>query len=164
MHKLFVWTSVGGKPEKSTHVRNRCTMPHLLTEWERLELEIVALKKKIAEKEKWLKEYNEETRKIEMETMKKNAKAAEKEKLIKEYEEEARKIEMENMNKYGVKPVTGQKRQRDEVQEVESSSSEEKKCTGCSSCQGPLASDGEDADDEYENAGGGNAAGSSKNS
>ena len=111
-------------------------MPHLLTEWERLELEIAAFKKKIAEKEKWLKECEEETR----------------------------KIEMENMNKYGVKPVTGQKRQRDEVQEVESSSSEEKKCTGCSSCQGPLASDGEDADDEYDDAGDGIAAGSSKSS
>ena len=135
MHKLFVWTSVGGKPEKSTHVRNRCTMPHLLTEWERLELEIVALKKKIAEKEKWLKECEEETR----------------------------KIEMENMNKYGVKPVTGQKRQRDEVQVVEASSSEELQCAGCCPCQGPLASDGEDADDEYDDAGGGIAAGNNKN-
>ena len=110
-------------------------MPHLLTEWERLELEIVALKKKIAEKEKWLKECEEETR----------------------------KIEMENMNKYGVKPVTGQKRQRDEVQVVEESSSEELQCAGCCSCQGPLASDGEDADDEYDDAGGGIAVGSSKN-
>ena len=135
MHKLFVWTSVGGKPEKSTHVRNRCTMPHLLTEWERLELEIVALKKKIAEKEKWLKECEEETR----------------------------KIEMENMNKYGVKPVTGQKRQRDEVQMVEASSSEEQRCCGCRSCQGPWASDSEDADDEYDDDGGGIAVGSSKN-
>ena len=135
MPKLFVWTSVGGKPEKSTHVRNRCTMPHLLTEWERLELEIVALKKKIAEKEKWLKECEEETR----------------------------KIEMENMNKYGVKPVTGQKRQRDEVQMVEASSSEEQRCCGCRSCQGPWASDSEDADDEYDDDGGGIAAGSSKN-
>ena len=139
-------------------------MPRLLTEWERLELEIVALKKKIAEKEKWLKEYNEETRKIEMETMKKNAEAAEKEKLIKEYEEEARKIEMFNMkNNYGVKPVTGQKRQRDEVQMVEASSSEEQRCCGCRSCQGPWASDSEDADDEYDDDGGGIAAGSSKN-
>ena len=138
-------------------------MPHLLTEWERLELEIAAFKKKIAEKEKWLKEYNEETRKIEMETMKKNAKAAEKEKLIKEYEEEARKIEMENMNKYGVKPVTGQKRQMDEVQTVEASSSEEQRCCGCRSCKGPWASDGEEADEENDDDGGGITAGSSKN-
>ena len=135
MPKLFAWASVGGKPEKSTHVRNRCTMPHLLTEWERLELEIVALKKKIAEKEKWLKECEEETR----------------------------KIEMESMNKYGVKPVTGQKRQRDEVQMVEASSSEEQRCCGCRSCQGPWASDGEEADEENDDDGGGITAGSSKN-
>jgi len=138
-------------------------MPQLLTENERLELQIAAFKKQIAEKEEWLKNYKGETRKIEMETMKKNAEAAEKEKLIKEYEEEARKIEMENMNKYGVKPVTGQKRQMDEVQTVEASSSEEQRCCGCRSCKGPWASSGEEADEENDDGGDEITAASSKN-
>ena len=51
------------------------------------------------------------------------------------------------------------------MQVVESSpSSDELQCAGCSSCRGPLASDVEDADDEYDDAGDGIAAGSSKNS
>ena len=99
-----------------------------------------------------------------METMKKEAEAAEKEKVLKEYEEEKRKIEMFNMkNNYGVKPVTGQKRQMDEVQTVEASSSEEQRCCGCRSCKGPWASDGEEADEENDDDGGGITAGSSKN-
>ena len=46
-----------------------------------------------------------------------------------------------------------------EMQVVESSSSsDELQCAGCSSCRGPLASDVEDADDEYDDAGDGIAA------
>ena len=112
-------------------------MPPLLTVTEKLRAETAAIRKEIARK---LKE-------------------------IRDVEEETRELKKEIIGKYGVKPVTGQKRQRDVAIDLESSSSsEEKKCTGCSSCQGPLASDGEDADDEYEHAGGKSAAGSSKNS
>jgi len=139
-------------------------MPQLLTENERLELQIAAFKKEIAEKEEFLKKYRGETRKIEMETMKKEAEAAEKEKVLKEYEEEKRKIEMFNMkNNYGVKPVTGQKRQMDEVQTVEASSSEEQRCCGCRSCKGPWASSGEEADEENDDGGDEITAASSKN-
>ena len=137
-------------------------MPHLLTEWERLELEIVALKKKIAEKEKHLKETEEETRRIDMEYMKRTAEAVETEKLIKEHMEEKRET-MESMNKYGVKPVVGQKRHIDEVQTVEASSSEEQRCCGCRSCKGPWASDDDEADEESDDGGVGITAGSSKN-
>ena len=139
-------------------------MPQLLTENERLELQIAAYKKEIAEKEEFLKTYRGETRRIEMETMKKEAETVEKEKVLKENEEEKRKIEMFNMkNNYGVKPVTGQKRQMDEVQTVEASSSEEQRCCGCRSCKGPWASDGEEADEENDDGGDEITAASSKN-
>ena len=139
-------------------------MPQLLTENERLELQIAAFKKEIAEKEEFLKTYRGETRRIEMETRKKEAETVEKEKVLKEYEEEKRKIEMFNMkNNYGVKPVGGQKRQMDEVQTVEASSSEEQRCCGCRSCKGPWASSGEEADEENDDDGDEITAASSKN-
>ena len=114
-------------------------MPPLLAEYERVEAEIVAIKKKIADRVKRIHDLKEETKEIERQTR--------------------------IMRKYGLEPTTGQKRQRVEVQVVESSSSsDELQCAGCSSCRGPLASDAEDADDEYDDAGDGIAAASSKDS
>ena len=114
-------------------------MPPLLAEYERLEAEIVAIKKKIADRVKMIHDLKEETKEIERQTR--------------------------IMHKYGFEPTTGQNRQRVEMQVVESSSSShELQCVGCSSCRGPLASDAEDADDEYDDAGDGIAAASSKNS
>ena len=118
-------------------------MPPLLADVERVEAEIVAIKKKIADRVKMIHDLKEETKEIERQTR--------------------------IMRTYGLEPTTGQKRQRVEVQVVESSSSsssssDELQCAGCSSCRGPLASDAEDADDEYDDAGDGIAAASSKNS
>ena len=101
---------------------------------------------------------------VEWETERKKKAMAEIDKFAQQLMVEAKENERVKMEECGVKPVENPKRQRDEVQVVEESSSEELQCAGCCSCQGPLASDGEDADDEYEYTGGGNAAGSSKNS
>ena len=111
-------------------------MPRLLTKSEYLEYDIERNKRTIAEIAKMTQELRAETK----------------------------EIERVSMEKCGVKPVVCQKRQRDEVQVVESSSGEEWPCIDRDSCQGSLSSDGKDADGEYRGAGDVIVAGSSKNS
>ena len=61
----FAFPRVGGKPEKRLSMSIRPTMQNLLTETWQLQFEIEELKKKIAEKNKQISKFKEETREIE---------------------------------------------------------------------------------------------------
>ena len=105
--------------------RHRRTMPRLLTKSEHLEWVIERGKRKMAEIAKMTQQMKAETK----------------------------EIEGGSMEKCGVKPVVCQKRQRDEVHVVESSSGEEWPCVNNDSCQGSLSTQSNRADGEYEGAG-----------
>ena len=82
----FAFPRVGGKPEKRLSMSIRPTMQNLLTETWQLQFEIEQLKKKIAEKNKQISKFREETR----------------------------EIEKKRENECGEKPATGHKRHRGE--------------------------------------------------
>ena len=100
---------------------------------------------------------------VEWEAERKKKAMAEIDKFAQQLMVEAKENERVKMEEYGVKPVENPKRQRDEVEVVESSS-EEKYYWGqdTDSCLGSLSTQS-DADGELEVAGDGIVAGSSKN-
>ena len=99
---------------------------------------------------------------VEWEAERKKKAMAEIDKFAQQLMVEAKENERVKMEEYGVKPVENPKRQRDEVEVVESSSEEKLPCVDTDSCLGSLSTQS-DADGELEGAGDVIVAGSSKN-